>query len=113
MRRLIALACSMAILGVGCAHSGPPPSSSGPSGIPLLRVETPANGSETTLASVDIVGRTDVGRIIVDGSSHDVTDGRFMVPVSLVVGTNMIALIAGNGLSTTTQSLRIERFNTQ
>jgi hypothetical protein len=92
--------------GAGCASAHAPirrPS------LPILRIESPANGTATSSAAVTIVGETDVPDIAVDGRRETATDGRFESRVDLHDGVNTVTLIAGNGESTTTQTLRIER----
>jgi hypothetical protein len=96
----------VAAFGAGCVSSNAPirhPS------LPVLHIESPTSGTATSSASVTIVGQTDVSDIVVDGLHESVTDGRFGSRVDLHAGMNTFTLIAGNGESTTTQTLRIER----
>lgn len=77
----------------------------------MLRIERLVNGASTSEASVTVAGRTDASTVLIDGTPYPVTGNAFEVPVTLLVGTNTVTVAAGNGFSTTTQSLRIERFN--
>ncbi|MFH1078514.1 MAG: hypothetical protein V1745_04535 [Patescibacteria group bacterium] len=110
MRRLVAVACTLVALGSGCVLSGLGTLTQ-PSGMPTLRIERPVNGASTSEVSVVVSGRTDMSAIQVNGTSYPVVENTFDVPVMLLVGTNTITVATGNGFSTTTQSLRIERFN--
>jgi len=104
--RIAATLLILAAFGAGCAS---PHAQIRRPFIPTVRIQSPANGTATSSASVTVVGETDVPDIDVNGRHEPVTDGRFASRVDLHGGMNTITLVAGNGESTTTQTLRIER----
>jgi hypothetical protein len=101
----ILLSLVIIVAGAGCASSARP---SMPA-LPVVNIESPANGTITASSSVQVVGQSNVPTIFVDGRVVDVPAGQFVVPVHLVEGTNPIEILAGNGYTSTSLILNVTR----
>lgn len=95
------------LFGAGCAGASAGQHSAAP--LPTISISSPKNGTLVSTNTVEIVGRTNQDRVFVNQDPQPVSEGTFRVPVVLMPGQNTVTLVAGDGLSTTTQSLMIER----
>lgn len=103
---LFASATLVCLMGAGCLRA---PSPSVSVVVPEVRIDRPANGSQTDAASIDVAGTSNMPSVLINGNSHLVINGLFSVPVDLVPGANDISVQAENGYSTTTLRINITR----
>lgn len=108
-RAAFVLATVLSLTGAGCFNRL---STSVPVAIPEIRIERPANGSQTDGSSVEVAGRSNMPTVSVNGNSHLVVNGSFAVPVDLEEGANDISIQAENGYSTTTLHVTVTRTST-
>ncbi|MBU1908235.1 hypothetical protein KKF59_03885 [Patescibacteria group bacterium] len=92
--------------GSGCAQQ---PLAQVSPNLPTLEIVSPFQGTVTTTTSIEINGTSNNHEVLVNGNRHLVIDGIFSVSIELTAGLNDILLQAGNGYTTTSQTLRIER----
>ncbi len=77
--------------------------------LPELRVEQPTNNSVTSNERVTITGSSNMPFVFVGGDQYPIDHQTFSAPVTLVPGNNEILLVAGNGYTTTTAKLYLQR----
>lgn len=100
------LLAALIFSGAGCARQ---PLAKVSPNLPTLEIVSPPQGTVTTTTSIEINGKSNNPEILVNGNRHLVIDGIFSVLIELATGTNNIVLQAGNGYTTTTQALQIQR----
>lgn len=96
----------VASLGAGCGTSG---ARSSVGGMPTLVIQSPKNNVRMSSNTTNIVGKTNVQYLLVNNEPLPVENGTFNVPIVLLPGANIVTVAAGNGFSTTTQALTIQR----
>lgn len=70
---------------------------------PVLKIVSPADGAETYAASIDVTGKTDGTKLLVNGNEVSINEGQFSKSVALSLGKNVIAVKAVNEFDKVTE----------
>lgn len=103
----ICLLCLTAIAGAGCAKQAQTRSITPM--MPTVDIKAPGLSVTTTSKSVLISGQSNMENVFIDKKPVRTADGKFSLEIPLSDGQNYFQVTAGNGISTTTKTINIEK----
>jgi hypothetical protein len=95
------------LFGLGCIK--PPQPKLAPRLMPTLNIDKPGLTTSTTNPEIGLIGSTNMPEVYVGQERYDVEDGEFDIILKLKEGKNRIQVSAGNGQTTSTMWLAIQK----
>lgn len=95
------------LFGVGCIK--PPQPKLSPRPLPTLNIDKPGLTTSTTNPEIGLIGSTNMPDVYVGQERYEVEDGEFDIILKLKEGKNRIQVSAGNGQTTSTMWLVVQK----